>query len=193
MFPIPVREDDALNLAKIGAEPRRVALEGEIFRAAVKQHAMPLIAARGSKQHGEAAYCTAKAAAGRGTQAPARREGKFVLDIGWRRRQSVGRVVDEDLNLDFIDRLQPGHTPYCGSMPESFTNSLASTRSVTISLANSSGELIAGTWPRVTTNLSTNSLSSKARLTSALSRSMIGFGVPEGANSPYQVCDGAPP
>jgi hypothetical protein len=28
---MPVREDDALDLAKIGAEPRRVALEGEIF------------------------------------------------------------------------------------------------------------------------------------------------------------------
>src|SRR3974390_112393 len=192
MVPMPVREDDALDLAKIGAEPRRVALEGGIFRAAVKQHAVPLVAARGSEQHGEAVNCTAKAAAGRGTQAPARREGKFVLDIGWRRRQSVGRVVDEDLNLDFIDRLQLGHAPYCGSIPESFTTSLASTRSVTISLANSHVELIAGTWPRVITNLSTNSLSSKARLTSALRRPTIGCGVPEGANSPYQVCDGAP-
>src|SRR5262245_7226318 len=91
---------------------------------------------------------------------------------------------------------KPGHdsgeTAYCNCMPDAFTTPCAAARSALIWAANCSGVLIAGTWPRLITYLSTNSLSPNTRVTSVAILSMTAFGVPGGANNPYQVCDGAP-
>ena len=81
---------------------------------------------------------------------------------------------------------------YCGSSPDAFTTSFAASRSALISAANSAGVLIAGTCPRLMMYLSRKPGSLTMRDTSAAILSMTGFGVPAGANSPYQVCDAAP-
>src|SRR6185369_13302249 len=153
-------------------------------------HAALDAAARCGEQRGEAVHRAAQAARRGGAQAAPGREGELVLDIGRRGGKAVGRIVDQDLDLERVDGREIGH--YCGSSPLCFTTSRAAARSALISAANSSGVLIAGTWPRLMTYLSTKSLSAKTRRTSSLSLSTTAFGVPAGANSPYQVCDGAP-
>src|SRR5262245_36707167 len=82
---------------------------------------------------------------------------------------------------------------HCGSRPASLTTCCAIARSCLISAANCSGVLAAGTRLRAVRWRSRNAGSPTMLATSLASLSTIGFGVPAGVNSPYQLRDGAPP
>src|SRR5262249_2321469 len=109
MIPVSMRKDDAFYDPEIQSEPVSISLERIGLRPGVEQDRMAGVSAIRSNQAGKPVTGT--------TDAPSRKNahpfpvqiGKFCFNIGRDSRQTVGRVIDQDLHLQSIHRLQTFH------------------------------------------------------------------------------------
>ena len=109
MIPMPVREHQRLDAGQIDAELPGVAFECVLLRAGVEEKRVGLAAALRRYQAGQPVVGATDAFAGKDPHAFAVQVREFRFDVLGHAREAVGRVVDQDVNFQSVDRFERGH------------------------------------------------------------------------------------
>jgi len=111
VIPVAMAEHHGLDRAEIDAEPRDILLERAIFRTGIEKHGVHAVAAAQREQAGQPVRGAAQAGTAQHPcgAASSCEAAQLRLDEGGNGRERIGNVVDENLDVDGVDRGKAGH------------------------------------------------------------------------------------
>ena len=109
VIPMAVREHHRVDDAEIDAKLKAVALERLRFGPGIEEDRVTRPAAMGGDQAGQSVRGATDACAGENAHSLAMQVVEFRFDMLGHARQTVGRVVDQDVYLQTVYRIEIGH------------------------------------------------------------------------------------